>query len=382
MKRLGLYIHFPFCKRKCNYCDFYSCTSLEKSKEYIDSICKQLKAEAPLYKDYIFDTVFIGGGTPSLIDTDDFIRLSSTIKGCLNLSSELEFSIEVNPGTITKEKLFAYKSSGVNRISIGLQSTDDKELEALGRIHNYEAFVRNYNLTRECGFDNINIDIMYSLPNQKKEAFLETLDKVIKLNPEHISAYSLKIEENTPFGKMKSKLILPDEEEEYDIYISMCEALSKNGYLQYEISNFAKEGYECKHNLKYWLSEEYIGIGPSSHSYFNGERYSYNANLVEYVSKIKGNGSPTKVIELDEEDDNSTPKISKMDEYVMLKMRLSCGVELKEFYKLFQKEFTSIYPKISTYLNTGHVIFDNGAYKFTPKGFFVSNYILADILRF
>ena len=379
MKKLGLYIHFPFCKRKCNYCDFYSCTSVQKAKEYIDSICNQLKIEAPLYKDYIFDTVFIGGGTPSLIEGEDFARLASVIKENLNLTNDFEFSMEANPGTITEKNLLAYKESGVNRISIGLQSTNDSELQTLGRIHDYETFLENYNLVRKCGFINVNIDIMYSLPSQKTETFLDTLDKVIKLNPEHISAYCLKIEENTPFGKIKSTLRLPDEDEEYKTYISMCEKLLKSGYLQYEISNFSKAGNECKHNLKYWQSEEYIGVGPSAHSYFNGERYSYSSNLDEYISKIKSNEMPTKIFE---NDDETLVDMSKMDEYVMLKMRLSSGVSKDEFCLIFDKEFENTYPKINNYLKTEHVVFENGAYKFTPKGFFVSNYILSDILNF
>lgn len=377
MKKLGLYIHFPFCKRKCNYCDFYSCTSQEKSKEYITSLCQQLDIEAPFYKEYLFDTVFIGGGTPSLIDADDFERLSNKIKKSLTLSNDFEFSIEANPGTITREKLLIYKACGVNRLSIGLQSTNDGELKMLGRIHDYDTFLKNYNLARECGFDNINVDVMYSLPNQKTETFLETLHKVIRLSPEHISAYSLKIEENTPFGKIKSTLSLPDEDSEYNTYISMNELLSKNGYLQYEISNFAKKGYECKHNLKYWQSEEYIGLGPSAHSFFNGERYSYDSDLNKYVLKIKENLLPTKIKE-----EHETTTIPKIDEYVMLKLRLSSGINIEEFSLLFDKEFIDLYPKINKYLNTGHVIFENGAYKFTPKGFFVSNYILADILNF
>ena len=379
MKKLGLYIHFPFCKRKCNYCDFYSCTNLKAKKEYIDSVCTQLKIEAPLYKDCIFDTVFIGGGTPSLIDGDDFIRLAKAIKENLNLTNDFEFSIEANPGTITKENLLAYKESGVNRISIGLQSTNDAELLTLGRIHDYKTFLENYNLVRECGFNNVNVDVMYSLPSQKTEAFLDTLEAVMKLSPEHISAYSLKIEENTPFGKIKSTLLLPDEDEEYKTYISMCEMLRENGYMQYEISNFAKEGCECKHNLKYWQSEEYVGIGPSAHSYFDSERYYYNSNLDEYVSKIQNNKLPTKIFEKDYEAVIEMPKI---DEYVMLKMRLTSGVSVEEFRLSFNKEFIEAYPKINTYLKSEHVIYENGAYKFTPKGFFVSNYILSDILNF
>ena len=377
MKSLGLYIHIPFCKRKCNYCDFYSCTNLGKIEKYIDSICMQIKAEAPLYKDYQFDTVFIGGGTPSLLEIDEFLLLANTIKNSLNLTQGVEFSLESNPGTITKEKLICYKENGVNRLSIGLQSTNDEELKLLGRIHSYDVFLRNYHLARECGFDNINIDVMYSLPNQKTSDFIKTLERVIELKPEHISSYCLKIEENTPFGKMEN-LSLPDEDEEYNMYISMCDLLSKNGYEQYEISNFSKKGYHCRHNLKYWLSEEYIGIGPSAHSYFDGKRYSYIDNTDKYLSQIADEKSPRKIYEQVEENSHSSPKISKMDEYVMLKMRLASGVNREEF----KAKFGENYPKITSFMCSEHVIYENGAYKFTPKGFFVSNYILTEILNF
>lgn len=381
MKNLGLYIHIPFCKRKCNYCDFYSCTSINGLKEYVSSVCNQINREAPLYKSYAFDTIFFGGGTPSLLGNDEFSLFVNTIKNNLNLTQGLEFSIEANPGTITKEKLLCYKENGVNRLSIGLQSTNDEELRTLGRIHSYDTFLKNYFLARECGFDNINIDVMYSLPNQTVSDFIKTLERVTLLNPEHISSYCLKIEENTPFGKM-DYLTLPDEDEEYNMYISMCELLAEKGYKQYEISNFAKNGYHCRHNLKYWLSEEYIGIGPSAHSYFEGKRYSYADNTDLYLRQINCGRMPSKICEQAEENTHSSPQISKTDEYVMLKMRLSSGVSREEFKAEFGKAFEDTFPKITDYLKTGHIVFENGAYKFTPKGFFVSNYILTEILNF
>ncbi len=347
-------------------------------EKYIDAICTQIETEAPLYKDYAFDTVFIGGGTPSLLEKSLFSHLANTIKNNLNLTQGCEFSLESNPGTITKEKLLAYRENGANRLSIGLQSASDEELKALGRIHNYDTFLKNYYLARECGFDNINVDIMYSLPNQTTEAFLKTLENVITLKPEHISSYCLKIEENTPFGKM-DYLPLPDEDEEYKMYISLCELLKKNGYIQYEISNFARAGYDCKHNLKYWQSEEYIGIGPSAHSFFDGKRYSYDDNIDQYVAQIYNKKSPDKIYEDEGKDGHSLNEISKTDEYVMLKMRLSRGIDIKEFAKIFAIDFEELYPKVKEFLKTGHILFENGAYKFTPKGFFVSNYILTEI---
>ncbi len=382
MKGLGLYIHLPFCQRKCNYCDFYSLTCINKIGEYIKAICKQITIESPLYKDYEIETIFIGGGTPSLISPDDFKLLSKTIKNCLNLTQGLEFTIEANPGTLNKEKLIAYKEAGVNRLSIGLQSTNDEELKILGRIHTLKDFENSYKLARECGFDNISVDLMYSLPNQTFYGFKSTLEAVIELSPEHISSYSLKIEDETPFGKIKDKLILPSEDDEYLMYIYMCDALNKHGYLQYEISNFAKKGNESRHNLKYWLSEEYIGIGPSAHSYINGKRYYYEPNLDTYLDSLKNDILPNKIFEQTIENAHSYPQISKMDEYLMLRLRLASGVSETEFRVEFAKELTKEYPQILSFLKTGYIKKQGDSYSFTPKGFFVSNYILTEILKF
>ena len=378
MKNLGLYIHIPFCIRKCDYCDFYSlCHSYELEEEYIDALCTHIKSEAYLYKECAFDTAFIGGGTPSVLSPKSFDKLSQCIKDSLNLTKDIEFTIEANPGTLNKEKLNCYKNNGVNRLSMGLQSTNNKELSTLGRIHTVSEFEESYYLARECGFDNISIDIMYGLPNQSLSDFKKTLDHVCDFNPEHISAYCLKIEENTPFFKKQATLLLPSDEEEYEMYMALCTTLEKRGWSQYEISNFAKEGRRSRHNLKYWLSQEYVGFGPSSHSFFNGVRYFYPRDIQGYINSIK-NESLTKILE--ENEDNA--HINKMDEYVLLKLRLSDGISIIEFKERFDKDFLCEYPSIEKYIKSGHVSLKNGFYSFTPKGFFVSNYILTDILHF
>lgn len=382
MKRLGLYIHIPFCKQKCSYCDFYSMACTQKISQYISAISKQIENDSSLYKDYEFDSIFIGGGTPSLVEPSDFEKLANTIKNSIKQTQDLEFSIEANPGTLTKEKLIAYKNAGVNRLSIGLQSTDNDTLKSLGRIHTLEDFENSYYLARECGFENISLDLMYSLPNQTCEQFAKTLKKAISYNPEHISAYSLKIEENTPFGKIKDTLVLPSEDEEYDMYMMLCDTLEKHGYKQYEISNFSKPGYESHHNLKYWLSEEYIGIGPSAHSYFNGQRYFYQPSIDDYISAIESDSLPEKIFEETEKNRHSQAEISKKDEYMMLKLRLSSGVNETEYSARFDSNLLSDYPKIKKYLDLGYMKKNLASYSFTPKGFFVSNYILTDILSF
>ena len=378
MRRLGLYIHIPFCQKKCAYCDFYSLCHIEtKEQEYILALCSHIRAEKDLYKDCEFDTVYMGGGTPSTLSPESLLTLSNCIKECLNLTQGGEFSLEANPGTLTKEKLLAFKKAGVNRLSIGLQSTSNKELNTLGRIHSLDEFAASYHLARECGFDNISVDVMYGLPEQKIEDFAKTLDQVCDFAPEHISAYCLKIEEDTPFGKMKDTLVLPSEDEEYEMYMLLCDTLEKRGYKQYEISNFAKEGKRSRHNMKYWLSCEYVGFGPSAHSYFNGVRYSYPRNIEKYISEAQSG----KVERISEETAEPQLKMEQMDEYVMLKLRLADGVDTKEFYQRFGTEFEKEYRGVDTFVKSGHMMYDGERYSFTPKGFFVSNYILTNILH-
>lgn len=377
MKNLGLYIHIPFCIKKCDYCDFYSlCHDERLEEEYINALCSHIKKDAYLYKDYSFDTVFFGGGTPSVLSIKSFDKLVNCIKTNLTLTQGGEFTIEANPGTLNREKLECYKRNGVNRLSIGLQSTNDNDLCGLGRIHTLSEFEQGYYLARECGFDNISIDIMYGLPNQKLDDFKKTLDRVCEFNPEHISAYCLKIEENTPFGKKQDALNLPNDDEEYEMYMALCEALNEKGWQQYEISNFAKENHRSRHNLKYWLSQEYIGFGPSSHSFFNGERYFYQRDIKKYIEGVC-NGTPSRALESEIDETH----ISKMDEYVLLKLRLSDGISLSEFKNRFSKDFLCEYPNIEKYVKSDHVSINGDIYSFTPKGFFVSNYILTDILH-
>ncbi|MBQ8344513.1 MAG: radical SAM family heme chaperone HemW [Clostridia bacterium] len=375
----GLYIHIPFCVKKCNYCDFYSlgCPSKGNMERYISALCTHIKREAPLYKSRVFDTVFLGGGTPSVLPPELTKTLLTCLKSSLNISPNAEISVEVNPGTVTEEIARVYKENGVNRVSIGLQSVNDSELKMLGRIHTLSEFKESYRILRDMGIDNINIDIMYALPDQKTEDFIKTLDQVVEFKPEHISAYCLKIEENTPFYKMRDSLILPNEDEQYKMYLTLCEALEKSGYEQYEISNFSKKGHRCVHNLKYWLSKEYVAFGPSAHSYIDGVRYSYKDSINEYIEAVEGGSLPIKELESTSE----LTREEKMDEYVMLCMRLSDGVSIEEFEARFGESFKNRYKKLEMYVKNGYVTEKNGTFAFTPKGFFVSNYILSDILE-
>lgn len=375
MKSLGLYIHIPFCKQKCNYCDFYSrpCTNIS---EYIDALCTHIKREAPFYKDYEITTIFIGGGTPSLLEVQDIEKLCKTIKNSLNIAPSVEFSIEANPGTLTKEKLECYIQNGINRISIGLQSANEDELKVLGRIHNLADFENSITLAKEAGFKNINADIMYALPSQSIENLAKTLDYVSKFDLEHISAYCLKIEENTPFYKQREMLQIPNEDTEYEMYMYLCKFLEEKGYKQYEISNFAKDGKECKHNLAYWLSYDYVGFGPSAHSFINGKRYFYENDTEKYKKEATSvDFCPVKHYEEESEIEQGS-----MEEYTMLRLRLARGIDLQEFEEKFGVSFERAYPKITSFYKDEYLVKENGKVHFTSKGFFVSNFILSNIL--
>ena len=271
MKEISLYIHIPFCKQKCFYCDFPSYSGKDRFKEdYVDALVKEIENRA---NGYIIKTIFIGGGTPSYLDVNQIEKLFTSINK-LNLSKDIEFCMECNPGVLFKEKLIVMKKGGINRISFGLQSTKDSLLKEVGRIHSYNEFLENFNLAREVGFENINVDIMYGLPNQTVEDWKDTLETICKIKPDHISAYSLIIEEGTVFYKLYEKdlLKLPTEEMEREMDGLTKTILKKYGYHQYEISNYSLEGKECKHNKVYWQLKDYLGLGSSASSYVSGVR--------------------------------------------------------------------------------------------------------------
>ena len=281
---LGLYIHVPFCAQKCYYCDFnsYKIKSNEK-EDYLINIEKEMKFYKEEFKDKYFDTVFFGGGTPSILKIDELRILVNYMFENFNIKKDAEITIECNPGTINKEKLKAIKEMGINRLSIGLQATQNYHLKSIGRIHTYEEFEKNYYDAIDVGLTNINVDLMYALPNQKEEEWKETLDKIIKLNPSHISAYSLILEEGTKPNDMyeNNEFNLLDEDTDIDMYEYTINTLKKYGDNQYEISNYAKKGKECKHNVIYWKCDNYLGLGPGASGYINNIRYSNKEDLNE-----------------------------------------------------------------------------------------------------
>lgn len=380
-KNLGLYIHIPFCKSKCAYCDFYSFPTEDDElfKHYNSAVLLQMQDMKKSAEDYEVDTVFIGGGTPTVHPQKLMLELIGGIKRNFNFRKDAEFTMEANPATTDFRMLQKYRKAGVNRLSIGLQSIHFTELSTMCRIHNVNDFEQTYYDARDAGFDNINVDVMFGLPGQTMKSFMETLDYVCKKNPEHISVYGLKIEEGTPFYERKNTLELPDEDTEYEMYLAAIEFLESKGYEHYEISNFARPGYRCLHNMKYWNCDEYLGLGVAAHSDFLGKRFGIIKDIQTYIDALE-------VIDYDKSIFSEMSEITqyeRMCEYTMLRMRLSDGVSVSAFGRRFNYEFDKVFGnKLKMYINGGFVKFENGAYSFTPKGMYVSNYILSSVLDF
>ncbi len=326
MKEIGIYIHIPYCKKKCFYCDFTSFDNKEDTiKDYIETLKKEI--EECEYKGFDIGTIYIGGGTPSSIEEKYITELINKIREKFIVSRNAEITIEINPGTVTKEKLEEYKKAGINRLSFGLQSTDNNILKKIGRIHTYEEFLENYQLARKLGFNNINIDLMLALPEETEDAIAIKVSEIINLKPEHISIYSLILEENTKLKEMveNSELKLPDEEEERKMYWKAKELLEENGYEHYEISNYALPTYQSRHNTECWNQYEYLGFGVSAHSYFNGKRFSNENTIEEYIK----NYNKKKIEEIQTKEDMAK-------EYMMLGLRKIEGVSISEFERKFK----------------------------------------------
>lgn len=327
--KIGIYVHIPFCKKKCDYCDFISyCGKDDLIEKYVDSVKKEI--EHVKIKSEI-TTIYIGGGTPSYIDSKFIVQILEKIKE-KNVAQDAEITIEVNPGTVTQEKLQDYIDCGINRISIGLQTTNDELLKQIGRIHNYEQFLETYKLAKKVGFKNINVDLMLGLPNQRIIDLKESLENVLKLAPKHISVYSLIVEEGTPIANKieNGKLKLPDDELERNMYWYVKNTLELNGYKHYEISNFAKKGYESKHNMNCWNQMEYVGIGTAAHSYRDITRYSNTEDIKEYIKNVqKGEFEKNRIIhEIQKEEDSKK-------EFMLFGLRKIDGIKISEFKNKF-----------------------------------------------
>lgn len=369
---LELYVHIPFCVRKCQYCDFLSGPSDEETKDrYIEALLKEIRA-AEHTEDYEIVSVFIGGGTPSALKAEAIASIMSTLQEQFFFCEDAEVTIEANPGTVDLEKLTIYRNVGINRLSLGLQSTDAEELKLLGRIHSYEEFLKSYEWARKAGFSNINIDLMFAIPGQTGEAWRQHLYQVAELNPEHISAYSLIIEEGTPFAEQN--LDLPDEDTEYQMYEDTAEILERYGYRQYEISNYAKQGYMCRHNAGYWQRLEYLGFGLGASSLYGGMRFSNTHQMQEYLKESR---NPDQI----RKDVTVLSRNEQIEEFMFLGLRMTEGISEKKFEENFDVRLMDIYGDIlQKYEETGFMEHIETKWRLTRKGIHVSNHILADFL--
>lgn len=373
MKKLGIYVHVPFCKQKCNYCDFYSIKwDGETENNYIESILYEINSYKRILENYKVDTVFFGGGTPTIIKTENVDRIIDGLNNLFPISKSAEITIEANPNTLTDENLKAYRKMGINRLSIGIQSLSDEILKKIGRIHNSNEALKSIDRAKDSGFENINADVMFNIPGQNVNDIEDTLSKIIEKNVNHISFYSLKLEKGTPLYLMEknNKISMPEEDDERNMYYAGRNIMEKNNLAQYEISNFALRGYECKHNLKYWNQEEYIGLGPSAHSFINNIRYSNPSDLVLYCDNLKKN----KIERIIQEE--LTEK-ELMFEYIMLRLRLTEGIYFSDFNKKFSGNFLEMYKEQIDYLdNNKLIILSENNIKLTKKGMDICNFVI------
>ena len=375
MKKLGLYIHIPFCVKKCNYCDFLSAPANKQVQiAYMETLQKEIEEKAIEYKEWIVDTVFIGGGTPTSVPYETIVKTMETIKKEFALTKDCEITMECNPGTVTMEAMNAYAAAGINRISIGLQSADDGLLKTLGRIHTYEQFLDSYNYARNAGIQNINVDIMSGLPSQTIEQYTDTLKKVADLGVEHISAYSLIVEEGTPFYKLyeEEKLELPDEDTEREMYYQTGTMLKQYGFLRYEISNYAKNGFECKHNKRYWKRDNYLGIGLGAASFIENTRYKNTEWLDEYLIENKY---------LEKNEIQNLSKEECMEEFMFLGLRMTKGISKTEFKETFGVLVEDVYGKVIEKLTSQGLIQTKDDFiSLTDYGLDVSNSVWVEFL--
>ena len=362
----GLYIHIPFCQSKCPYCDFYSkaCTPAESSL-YTQKLCEIISLYAELYPNKIFDTLYIGGGTPSIIGTDNLVKIVTAAKQHFHTVSDMEITIEMNPCSAVKMDFDQLSAVNVNRISLGVQSANENELQLLGRIHRNADVIRTAEKIQKSKIENLSLDVMVGIAEQNETSLKNSLDFCIQNGAKHISAYLLKIEPNTPYQKLASRLNLPDDDKQADLYEFMVNYLTNKGYCQYEISNFAFSGFESRHNLKYWNCEEYLGLGASAHSLMDGKRFYFPRDIQSfYDNKTVSDG------------DGATEY-----EYIMLRLRLTDGISFEAYQQKFHRKFPErCLAKAEKYSRYQLISLQKNAVKLTQKGFLLSNVIIADIL--
>lgn len=389
-RNIGLYIHIPFCISKCLYCDFLSFPMGEAEKEqYVNQLLSEIKVRSANLKGCVVDTVFLGGGTPSILKEEQIEKIMQRIFENFTVSEDAEITMEMNPKTVTEEKLKVCKDSGINRISFGVQSFDDKYLKLLGRAHSSKDFYENYEMARKVGFTNINLDLMSALPGQSLADIQNTLQKACELSPEHISFYGLIVEEGTPFyekygeenrrreeGEERAEDNLPGEQLEREMYQCICDTLSKEGFIHYEISNYGKEGFLCRHNLKYWERKEYLGLGLGAASLLGNVRYANISDMGKYLG-----ADFLKEPEVMIADREILDKKACMEEFMFLGLRKMKGISKAEFFREFQKSYEEVYGGVHKALLLQGLLKEEGKYvRLSEKGIDVSNYVMGEYL--
>ena len=373
---LGIYIHVPFCRSKCNYCDFYSmpCKDDALMDSYLDAVCAHIKEAGALAPGYRVDTIYFGGGTPSYFGGDAIAIIMTAIRRNFDVATDAEITFECNPDSVTDKLLHRMRAEGFNRVSMGVQDDHDDMLKKLGRPHTYAQSVAAFQRIRKAGFRNVSLDLMYGLPGQTLQDWRDTLENVLKMNPEHFSCYGLKIEEGTPLYEIKDVINIPDDDTQADMYLAAVDMLRERGFRQYEISNFARKGLYSRHNFKYWTGGEYLGFGPSASSDFAGKRFTIVSDLQAYINGIRTGGDI--MAEMEE-----IPLRERAGEYIMLRLRTSAGLSPEEYQRTFMLPFEPLEAKLEKLRAYGRAEqSSDGRWSLTPKGYLVSNDIISELL--
>jgi len=373
---LGIYVHVPFCRSKCEYCDFYSVTDRDDNTmdSYLEAVCTHIKEAGALAPGYLVDTVYFGGGTPSFFGAEGMAQILTVIRKSFDVAHSAEITFEANPDSVSDRLLKRLRSEGFNRVSLGVQCDNDAILKRIGRPHDYAQAVAAVQRIRKAGFKNLSLDLMYGLPGQTLESWEKTLKNVLRLSPEHISCYGLKVEEGTPLASYQDCCNLADDDTQADMYLSAIEILRGFGYRQYEISNFCRKGAISRHNMKYWTGGEYLGFGPDASSDFAGRRFAIVRDLWEYVDGIRSGGQVLREVQ-------QIPKRERAGEYLMTRLRISTGIDPKEYEKKYMLSFAPLEKALLKFREQrlAQKTFD-GRWHLTPQGFLLSNTIISDLL--
>ena len=374
--KLGIYIHIPFCRSKCDYCDFYSLAGRDdRMDQYQKALLSHIKETAPLAQDFPVDTIYIGGGTPSYYGAKRLKELLGVIRKLYKVEKDAEVTVECNPDSVDVKSLKILHKAGVNRLSMGMQSANACELERIHRIHTPQQVNEAATAARKAGFTNLSLDLIYGLPGQTMDSWKTTVEHALSLIPQHLSCYGLKVEEGTPLAaRVAQGEVLPDDDQQADLYLWTVGRLERAGYPQYEISNFAKPGFASRHNLRYWLTQPYIGFGPGAHSDFGGRRYSFVRDLDAYIQGVLQGGDIIDESEI-------IPKRERCGEYLMLRLRTVQGINEQEYRSTYFMDFAPLQARLEQFRAQGWAEQTDGRWHFTPKGFLLSNQLIGDLLE-